>query len=722
MTQQSVPHAKNNSTDRRNHSSKIFVLISLLCSGYAWLHLSNSTTSIPINEASACKLHYSHFHLLFTLPPLAILYALTKPFLTQLDYSKLFLLPIIAFVWTTPWDNELVRKKAWWYPRSCVLARVGYVPLEEYAFFILQSLITSFLTILITRWSTPRSLPSQCGKKLAWIIPLMPVVTFACGIAGLLGKEGNGHHFYISMIAWWASIPLILLWYGTRRSWLGLMHNKQIRPWIISLLIPTIYLCYADVFALRRGTWHITEAKSLERFLIPDLPIEEATFFFVTNLILISACFAFDRVVWQCRKDQYKSDTREFTPISPTSFHLSWSIIPTIWSTFLYLDNDFDHFDSQTAQDCALSILQVASKSFHTASTLLPWDLRIDLGCLYAFARAMDDFIDVKQDRRGEKISLKKLGLLRDLAYVTFNTGQEKNDNDIRKKIDRLFQKNATLFPDHDPEMQKYRKDLCTSAQAASSLCGIVPVHLWEELINGYATDCQQGGPRFTSFAQLASYSQDVAGSIGEMCVRAVLARSGVLVDEDYRTKRDLDESNLISATSMKGQSYPSLTLSPRATTNAKRLNPETVAILLRDARRMGVSLQLINIARDVIKDANELQRCYLVIEDKRRGRSTLRNQLLQVYQQDQIDHTLLENVYEQKMKLVGLARSIYHTCLPTISSLPDVPAQTGLRVACAVYLSIGQAIEKDGSENCHQRSKLSTLKRMMIAFKAIYL
>lgn len=82
----------------------------------------------------ACRFSYARFHLYFTLPPTAILYAVYRPFMTPVDHAKLLLLPGIAFVWTTLWDNELVRQRAWSYPRSCVMGVVGYVPVEEYFF------------------------------------------------------------------------------------------------------------------------------------------------------------------------------------------------------------------------------------------------------------------------------------------------------------------------------------------------------------------------------------------------------------------------------------------------------------------------------------------------------------------------------------------------------------------------------------------------------------
>lgn len=81
-----------------------------------------------------CQFSYPRFHVYFTLPATTVLYFLNRPFLTQLDKAKLILLPCIAFFWTTPWDNELVRQRAWKYPRSCVLGTIGFVPYEEYFF------------------------------------------------------------------------------------------------------------------------------------------------------------------------------------------------------------------------------------------------------------------------------------------------------------------------------------------------------------------------------------------------------------------------------------------------------------------------------------------------------------------------------------------------------------------------------------------------------------
>lgn len=243
------------------------------------LNLDSYNVATPKQTTDACKLHYSHFHLIFTIPPLIILYFLASPFLTILDWHKLYILPVIATVWTTPFDSRLIQQEAWWYPTSCVLGRIAYVPLEEYAFvsatcptllirttyaafqFILQSLMTTLLTILITRWSTPRT----CTKHaLSWLLPLLPTSMVISGLYTLYRHEEGQHSlYYLSMIAWWASVPLTLLWWGTSQSWIGLVKNGQAKVWLWCLALPSIYLCCADIYALRRGTWHISVSTNI---------------------------------------------------------------------------------------------------------------------------------------------------------------------------------------------------------------------------------------------------------------------------------------------------------------------------------------------------------------------------------------------------------------------------------------------------------------------------
>src|SRR5512134_2281147 len=50
---------------------------------------------------------------------------------------------LLAVVYTTPWDNYLVATGVWYYNPELVTGWViGYVPIEEYTFFILETILS----------------------------------------------------------------------------------------------------------------------------------------------------------------------------------------------------------------------------------------------------------------------------------------------------------------------------------------------------------------------------------------------------------------------------------------------------------------------------------------------------------------------------------------------------------------------------------------------------
>ncbi|MCZ7668152.1 MAG: lycopene cyclase domain-containing protein [Chloroflexi bacterium] len=62
----------------------------------------------------------------------------------------LFILIIIAVVYTTPWDNYLVATRVWWYDINLVTGFViGWVPIEEYTFFIVQPIMTGVVAAVL---------------------------------------------------------------------------------------------------------------------------------------------------------------------------------------------------------------------------------------------------------------------------------------------------------------------------------------------------------------------------------------------------------------------------------------------------------------------------------------------------------------------------------------------------------------------------------------------
>lgn len=475
--------------------------------------------------------------------------------------------------------------------------------------------------------------------------------------------------------------------------------------------------------------------------MVPDLPIEEAIFFMVTNLILASACFAFDRVVWQRRGEEVakkEASSSYKPPLSPNYFIMDWNTICKVWNTFIRLDVSSDKtrqaLEVEAQRDYSLDILTRASKSFSTAATLLPWDLRVDLGSLYAFARTMDDFVD-QPNTTSIDWAFQRIALLRNLTKIAFTvkpTSNEKVQQDLLNVLQKYRTSGEILTVQEE-------KDLYNSALSASLLREIVPQRLWDDLIDGYILDSVPGGPHFKTFQDQADYAQSVAGAVGEMCVRVVLARIGILVSTDYDVPRDVTREDLIASKTQQEETLLSES-HLKVAEYAPHLEAKTAGKILRDARRMGVSLQIVNIARDIVKDAKELGRCYLVTGQNdtagiRRAlcNAQLVSSLATVQREededekevlDQVDPLITitnDLIFSQKIYLLDVADDIYESSIQSINLIPCIPARTGLRVACAVYANIGNVIRSQGPSKCMERSKATTMERMWSAFQATY-
>ena len=85
---------------------------------------------------------------------------------------------------------------------------------------------------------------------------------------------------YMGLILSWA-MPIILL------QWvIGGQHIVANRAnYIVGLSVPTIYLWFADSFAIGNGIWVISSTKTIG-LNFGHLPFEEALFFLVTNMMV----------------------------------------------------------------------------------------------------------------------------------------------------------------------------------------------------------------------------------------------------------------------------------------------------------------------------------------------------------------------------------------------------------------------------------------------------
>lgn len=187
---------------------------------------------------------------------------------------------LIALVYTTPWDNYLVATRVWWYDPALVTGIVfGWVPIEEYTFFIVQPILAGlWLTALARRLPATTALSAEGGRMRGIGLALLGLVWLtSVGILWSGWQPGT----YLALELVWALPPIALQWgFGGDILW------RNWRLVLLALVPLTLYLAGADAIAIGAGTWTIDPAQSTGLLLGGILPIEEFLFFGLTNTLV----------------------------------------------------------------------------------------------------------------------------------------------------------------------------------------------------------------------------------------------------------------------------------------------------------------------------------------------------------------------------------------------------------------------------------------------------
>lgn len=196
---------------------------------------------------------------------------------------------LLAVVYTTPWDNYLVATNVWYYNPDLVTGLVlGYVPIEEYTFFILETILSGLCWWFLARRISPFSQGEGLGvredfqpnKTLIYLSTCLLVALWL--VSTYLFFFGDAKWTYLSITLFWA-LPAILpqLLFGADILW----HYRKLV--LLGILIPGTYLSLMDIVALRETTWSISPSQTTGILFFGTLPLEEVTFFFITNVMLI---------------------------------------------------------------------------------------------------------------------------------------------------------------------------------------------------------------------------------------------------------------------------------------------------------------------------------------------------------------------------------------------------------------------------------------------------
>ncbi|KAG8672161.1 hypothetical protein FPOAC2_05528 [Fusarium poae] len=431
---------------------------------------------------------YAQVHLKYTIPFGVVLFAVYRPLMSRLDIFKLIFMITTAVVSTIPWDSYLIRNRIWTYPPGVVVGLTAWdIPAEELFFFVIQTLNTSLLYMLLSK---PTFHPVYLSKastsgKIAGQILFASAIIF-----GLVSVRNGGEGMYMGLILIWACPFLLFLWTISYQFIVNL-------PWTNTLLpiaLPTVYLWVVDTFALRRGTWSITSGTKYGIVLWDGLDIEEAVFFLLTNTLIVFGLIAND-------------NTLAILDIFPEHFPKNKGL-PTLGLIVRALLLPEDKYDQERISGLvsAVDLLRKKSRSFYLASGTFEGRLRIDLIRLYAFCRAADDLVDEAPSVEDSRASIEQLREFLNIAY------KENEDEEISPRLREFVKSNF-------PEM--FHMALLQLPTF------YLPKQPLDDLLKGFDTDLlfdrKSGKFPIESTEDLDIYGSRVAGTVAELCNHLIL-------------------------------------------------------------------------------------------------------------------------------------------------------------------------------------------------------
>jgi lycopene cyclase domain-containing protein len=195
-------------------------------------------------------------------------------------WAAILLHVLLAVSWTTPWDNYLVATGVWYYDPALVTGVVlGWVPIEEYTFFVVQTLMTGLWLLLLARLLPPVKWPPPRRPGLrAWASAGLGLIWLAAAAVLAFGWSPGT---YLGLELGWMLPPIILqMAVGADILW----HQRRL---VAAALLPAVaYLSTSDALAISSGTWTIDPAQSTG-VMLGALPLEELIFFTLTNTLIV---------------------------------------------------------------------------------------------------------------------------------------------------------------------------------------------------------------------------------------------------------------------------------------------------------------------------------------------------------------------------------------------------------------------------------------------------
>jgi lycopene cyclase domain-containing protein len=253
-------------------------------------------------------LTYLQFHLVFSLPVVAALWYLAPrydPLRRRRATAGIAILVAIAYVYTTPWISYMIRRGAWWYADGAVLVRALSIPLGEYLFFTIQTVVTAFALHLIGFDPTFREGDFDRVPRVAGVVAGVAMVG-----GGLWLVTIDPSYLYLGGLIAWVG-PVVALQWAVGGGYLV----RTPRIWLAATLIPAAYFWIADRIAIEMGTWQLSPELTTEVTVL-GLPIEEMLFFVSAGVMTVNGLVLFEWVLdWNDRRGRpTEAAARAFEP------------------------------------------------------------------------------------------------------------------------------------------------------------------------------------------------------------------------------------------------------------------------------------------------------------------------------------------------------------------------------------------------------------------------
>ncbi len=230
---------------------------------------------------------YFRFHLVFTLPLLAVLLlAGIAEWINPLVLGSGLLVLVPVMIFTTPWDNYAAKCGIWGFSEGQYSRKVGYLPVEEYLFFVIQSLQAMALTVLVLKWGDYHSLESLSDAARGSRLISGGIVFLVCMVLGLLVsakwryRAGGKWHYTWHLFFWFLPVVALQWWIAP---------DVLLPRWpvlaVVTLMLGT-YLSWADWMAIKRNIWFFDHQQTTGVNIGGKMPWEEAAFFYLTSLLV----------------------------------------------------------------------------------------------------------------------------------------------------------------------------------------------------------------------------------------------------------------------------------------------------------------------------------------------------------------------------------------------------------------------------------------------------